>query len=339
MINKKNNSLKNYKKYHTNKINVFIHKICIPLLLITFYSIISYKKSFLINCFYFINYLLYDFFSIKSRYSIIYLQVIYLIHILFKKVYSKKTNIILHCIAWVLQIIGHRYFENNSPALLDNLYNSILFAPYLIFLETFYSKSFTEKKKHFAIHEICNQSNKTILYLGGLFQNSKKVYNPLSLSKKYNHIFITLYKLNNNVIHKIIKKIQNEPIHYIIGFSFGGSIALQLKNKLKKPIKTILISPAGFSNNSLLEKFICFFSKWMYVIYQNNKWYMIMNYPLYLNNILLTDTDFLIVSKKDWIHNSSLFLNHSNKIQIENVSHLNMISSEKTKTIIKNILV
>ena len=141
------NPLLNYKRYHNNKTNILIHKLCIPLLLVTFYSTIPYKISFLINSFYSINFLLFDVFSSKSKYSVLYLQVLYLIHILFKKKLSKQKNVSLHGIAWLLQIIGHRYFEGNSPALVDNLYESLLFGPYLIFLETFYSfkqrKSFT----------------------------------------------------------------------------------------------------------------------------------------------------------------------------------------------------
>ena len=327
------NPLINYKQYHNNKTNILIHKVCIPLLLVTFYSTIPYKFSFLINCFYSSNFLLFDVFSSKSKYCVLYLQVLYLIHILFKKKLSKRNNVFLHGIAWLLQIIGHHYFEHKLPALVDNLYESLIFGPYLIFLETFYS--FKKRNKSFTIiNKKYDPSKKTIVYIAGLFQNTKQQFSIIL--PEFNQIYITVYKYDQQIIDKIMNRLQNKQIHCIVGYSFGGSIALQLKQKQNTP--TILISPGGFVSNCLFEKCIRLFAKVMYSVYRNDKWNMIQQYPLYQNTQYLSKDDCLIVSKGDWIHNSSSFINHDRKIEFENISHSNMISIVKKQNIIQTLL-
>jgi uncharacterized membrane protein YGL010W len=134
-----------YKQYHKNNVNINIHKVFVPVLLASAYSLLP-EISLYVNMFYTTNYILFDVFSKKSVYSAVYLQAIYGVGILFET-FSYNQLLTIHGLSWILQIIGHAFFEKNSPAFLDNLYDSFLFAPYFVFLETFYPDSFKESNK------------------------------------------------------------------------------------------------------------------------------------------------------------------------------------------------
>lgn len=51
-------------------------------------------------------------------------------------------------------------------------------------------------------------------------------------------------------------KSNNLTIDYIIGYSFGGAVAINYKYKFNKDIKLILISPAIIRNNKKSKKFV-----------------------------------------------------------------------------------
>lgn len=135
-----------YKSYHRNRINIIIHQISIPFIIMTFYTIIPYSITFYIQFFYTINFFRYNIFYFKRNFFILYLQFLYITSFVLKKYFSFLTNILIHSLCWILQIIGHKYFEKNSPALVFNLYESLLVAPYFVFLETFYSYLFVQSK-------------------------------------------------------------------------------------------------------------------------------------------------------------------------------------------------
>ena len=74
------NPLIKYKAYHQDKINIVIHQACIPLLLMSFYSLVPIYLAFIVNTFYSVNYLLFDVFSRKSVYSVYYLHLLFFLH-------------------------------------------------------------------------------------------------------------------------------------------------------------------------------------------------------------------------------------------------------------------
>ena len=43
--------------------------------------------------------------------------------------------LLMHLLAWILQILGHALFENNRPAFMDNLVQSFLMAPIFVLNE------------------------------------------------------------------------------------------------------------------------------------------------------------------------------------------------------------
>lgn len=343
------NPLLKYKAYHADKTNITIHQYCIPLLLISSYSVFPIYVSIGINVFYSITYLLFDVFSKKSFHSVYYLQTIFLLHFPFKRYLSFHANITIHAISWILQIVAHKCFENNSPAFLDNLYDSFLFAPYFSFLETFYPCTFEEKKDKYTIiyKDEYDESKKSILYFAGLFQKAEVEYKDvLCHANTHNHIYINMNFYNNDIykdtLVQIMDKLCEIDIECIIGFSFGGSLSLQFKElyfeKTKKEIKTILISPAGFHSNTLLENAIKIISKYLYSLYCNDKWYMIQNYPTYQNTNRLNKKDYIIVSTSDTIHHINPIQTHENIIMIKYASHLNMIQIIKKQNILSQII-
>ncbi len=60
------NPLLKYKAYHHDKINIVIHQACVPLLLMSFYSVVPIYLAFVVNTFYSVNYLWFDVFSTIS---------------------------------------------------------------------------------------------------------------------------------------------------------------------------------------------------------------------------------------------------------------------------------
>lgn len=343
------NPLIKYKTYHTNKINIYIHQCCIPLLLLSIYSVFPIYLSVCINLFYSMTYLLFDVFSRKSIHSVYYLQTIFIFHFAFRTFLSVESNMLIHVFAWVLQIIGHKWFENNSPAFLNNLYDSFLFGPYFTFLETFYPTTFerNDVPKYTIIKNDYDASKKSIVYFAGLFQKSHVEYVNLSKDlRSYNHIYVNVNFLKNDCYKDTLSKIIEEEdlgdIECIIGFSFGGSLSLQFKElylaKYNKDLRNILISPGGFRSDTYLEQFMISVGRYLYSLFKNDKWFMISNYPYYQNTNTLTETDYLIVSTADNIHNPNLIKDHKNTLTLKHVSHSNMVSVVQKRRLILQLI-
>lgn len=355
------NPLVRYKTYHKNNVNVYIHQGCVPLLLLSIYSIPPIYVSFAANAFYSISYLMFDVFSKKSIQSVYYMQSIFLLHFLFRYLLSIRTNVFIHVLSWTLQIASHKIFEKNTPALLDNLFDSFLFAPYFTFLETFYPETFNNttllrnersinhsKEKYTIVKSGVDSSKRSIVYFAGLFQKSNVEYDAVSKDlSKFNHVYINVNFTNDDVYKETLVKIAEElegvDIECVVGFSFGGSLSLQFKQcyfeKYQKDVKTVLISPGGFESNSILEKVIRPVGSYLYSIYCNDKWYMIKNYPTYQNARKLTSTDYLIVSTGDSIHYPTQELKtHENVICLKNAQHLSMVSVVKKQHILSQLV-
>jgi hypothetical protein len=314
------------------------------MLLMTFYSIVPIYLAVVVSTFYSVNYLIFDVFSTKSIHSVYYLQSLFLVHFIFRQTLTAQSNIVIHIASWLLQIVGHKWFENNTPAFLDNLYDSFLFAPYFTFLETFYPSSFEPKEKYTIIKTDYDTSKKSIIYFAGLFQKAHLEYKGIANDLfSYNHIYINTNFANNDIykdtLVKIIDELSGLNIDCIVGFSFGGSLALQFKKiyfeKHNKIIKSVLISPAGFQSNTFVEKNIKKIGKFLYSLYCNDKWYMIQNYPTYQNTNILNDTDYTIVSTSDTIHPMEI---HQNSIVLKHASHLSMIQIIQKQKILSQLI-
>ena len=185
---------------------------------------------------------------------------------------------------------------------------------------------------------------KSIVYFSGLFQKSSKQFDYLKEKiPEYNHIYIDLNLKKEdkiqNILHLIFYELNGIDIECFIGFSFGGSLILQLKNKfIKKDINTILISPGGFYGGSIIEYFLIYISKIFYFIFKNDKWYLLSLYPIYENKFNLNRNDFLITSRSDVIHRLEYNFNIHKSIIVDNIKHFKMVKYVKNKDIILNLI-
>ena len=121
-----------YKQYHKNETNIFIHKICIPILIITFLGMCENYWCLFIFIFY--NSLYYGY----KKYDwccFLYLSILFISGILIRKILVFNQLLLLHIASWLGQFIGHLVFEKNSPALFHSFINSILWAPLAVYLE------------------------------------------------------------------------------------------------------------------------------------------------------------------------------------------------------------
>ena len=322
------------------KINTFINQICIFILIIFRFVFLPIKLSLILNIFYSFLYLFLDLFSKRSIRFLFIFQLIFIIHFIFRLYLSIYLNIFIYIISSLVKIINDKILKKNIYNF-NYLCDSSIFSPYYLYLDIFYS--YKNKPRYLVINKNYDKSKKSIIYFAGLFQKSQIEYKKFSNKLiKYNHIYVNFNFKNNDNYKETLKYLINDikelNIECIVGFSFGGSLALQFKELYKKNIKLILISPGGFDSNTFCEKIIKIFSKYAYKLYDNDKWYMINNYPKYQNKNKLMDNDYLICSLGDNIHNPSLKNKHKNLIIFKNISHTNMISNVYKKNILINIL-
>ena len=191
------------------------------------------------------------------------------------------------------------------------------------------------------------ENDDSIIIFAGLGGDAYKSFSYLDKIQKYNKIYISIPNQRGNV-YQIMEKIEaaidhllknkNSQITHIIGYSYGGLCSIVLKNQSHKYNNTqlILIAPGGFYGLTITEYVIRLFSKILYVIYPSNYCKMITNYPLYWNKYKLSDSDILIVSESDAIHNSKAFKNNQNNQNTVIYSKKKDVGHYQIKKIIKN---
>jgi len=147
-----------YGAYHSTIGNQIIHVIFVPILLITAFSLLSFvpllmrpvklvwfaSSYFHTNTPLFIGYLLMypatyiyiDFFSGLTWLpmgAFVWIMAMYLVDTM---KCSLATLALVHICSWLTQFVGHAIIEKRQPALVDNLYNSIVLAPFFVWFET-----------------------------------------------------------------------------------------------------------------------------------------------------------------------------------------------------------
>lgn len=154
------NELNFYNSYHLHPINKLIHTICIPLLMfatLNFFSLFKivgtrmsgFPNKLIIS----LDTLLYNFYIFLYTYKFyanqswfqfiltnIFMFTVFMYSYYFRlvnNIYDSKTsrisrwqknNIKIFIFAWLLQFLGH-YIEGNSPAFIDGLKQTFLYAP------------------------------------------------------------------------------------------------------------------------------------------------------------------------------------------------------------------
>ncbi|ODV77282.1 DUF962-domain-containing protein [Suhomyces tanzawaensis NRRL Y-17324] len=139
-----------YKSYHFNRVNVIIHTICIPIILTTIVTAlttinISDQHPFLnvgtaFTVAYGIYYTLLDTpVGLPVFSGLVYINYAIKEHYLSLDALQKsqfvKSALTLHVLAWLAQFYGHGVHEKRAPALLDNLLQALVLAPFFVVYE------------------------------------------------------------------------------------------------------------------------------------------------------------------------------------------------------------
>ena len=142
LIESYNKKLYFYNNYHKNNINKLLHLIGIPMIVwSTFLG--THKFKIYRTRLSFVLYLIYSYYYVKmNKYtgslSVIFYYLIYNNSLnLYKKIKNNNTKIIKYVgltqlLAWFMQFFGHKYFENNKPALFKGFKDSFTIAPLFV---------------------------------------------------------------------------------------------------------------------------------------------------------------------------------------------------------------
>lgn len=150
--------LRFYGAYHHNPVNIAIHIICVPIILLTAFLLATNTGTLIplpewatlphlelnlgtIACLtYCALYILLEPVAGTGLSLLLLLGTAagdYLV-----KQYGMTANqyaIGAHVVSWIAQFIGHGKFEGRAPALLDNLFQAFFLAPLFVWLETLFA--------------------------------------------------------------------------------------------------------------------------------------------------------------------------------------------------------
>ncbi|PPR03873.1 hypothetical protein CVT26_000871 [Gymnopilus dilepis] len=149
-----------YGAYHSNKVNILIHIICVPMIVWTFQALVAPLPvpDFLPTYHYALNdYMLFEV-NYASIMGAIYLAYYFilepvaalsytpqmLVTVLTATAFSKTPGYVttaatVHAFSWIAQFLGHGLAEGRAPALLDNLLGAVVLAPFFVHLEILYA--------------------------------------------------------------------------------------------------------------------------------------------------------------------------------------------------------
>ncbi|KAF5393560.1 hypothetical protein D9757_000254 [Collybiopsis confluens] len=149
-----------YGAYHSNKYNILIHVICVPLIMWSAQVFLASvpRPSFLPEYHHEFNkYLVFDvnyatvLVALYEAYYLILEPAAALLYapqfalsLLTAIAFSQNQDhltipIAMHTLGWIAQFIGHGVAEKRAPALLDNLIGAIVLAPFFVHLETLFA--------------------------------------------------------------------------------------------------------------------------------------------------------------------------------------------------------
>ncbi|ODV94133.1 hypothetical protein PACTADRAFT_17865 [Pachysolen tannophilus NRRL Y-2460] len=164
-----------YRAYHYDKVNLAIHLICIPLILFSTVGILSSVQfgEFIIipnfineSAILFLKQYCFNLgFLLISSFSIFYILLDQLIGFIFLPVFLSISFKIIELyqlypastvvqyssavfvMSWLAQFIGHGFFEHRAPALLDNLLQALVLAPFFVCFEIVFFLGFRKDLK------------------------------------------------------------------------------------------------------------------------------------------------------------------------------------------------
>ena len=133
-----------YKQYHNHPMNRAIHMVCIPGISWSICLFLTSINGFFLSSLYaMIYYYYFNKYELTTSHHYDYLLIcaflysIWILAVLYRSFglepYFVAGSVFIG--SWIMQFVGHYYFENNRPALLDSLHQSFLMAPLFVYLE------------------------------------------------------------------------------------------------------------------------------------------------------------------------------------------------------------
>ncbi|QLL32923.1 hypothetical protein HG536_0D04450 [Torulaspora globosa] len=139
--------LRFYKSYHRQKANVAIHAVFVPTILFAtmcmLHRVELYRGTTLTHVFtlgYSVYYLL-----LSLPVGLLATGILVLANVALDRKWvhmSLASELALFVLGWVCQFTGHAFFEKKRPALVDNLLQSLVLAPYFILFELLFKLGF-----------------------------------------------------------------------------------------------------------------------------------------------------------------------------------------------------
>ncbi|RCK66726.1 hypothetical protein Cantr_03390 [Candida viswanathii] len=139
-----------YRSYHFNQTNVTIHLICIPIILLSTIAFLSplhplssspvFNLGTLLAWSYGAYYVLLDW-KVGVPAASVLVSFAYYIGNVYRGLSDAgkdefiKVAVGLHVLSWLAQFYGHGVHEKRAPALLDNLLQALVLAPYFVAFE------------------------------------------------------------------------------------------------------------------------------------------------------------------------------------------------------------
>ncbi|KAF2099688.1 DUF962-domain-containing protein [Rhizodiscina lignyota] len=154
-----------YGSYHHNPVNVWIHIVCVPIILMSILLLLTNTPSLPLPSWLSFPHLPLNVGTFGAvLYSSLYILMEPVVgglmapliiggtaysHYL-TQTYGKPVNIaatVIQAISWILQFIGHGKFEGRAPALLDNLVQALFLAPFFVFFEVMFMLGYRPELK------------------------------------------------------------------------------------------------------------------------------------------------------------------------------------------------
>ncbi|KAJ2909469.1 hypothetical protein GGI21_001854 [Coemansia aciculifera] len=155
-----------YGEYHANKVNVAIHMVCVPIImwctlglttwmtphaLFTYPEFISTLLSHIpgpaplanVSTLAMLGFTAF-YIGLEQVAGLLTVPILYAFLVTSQTVVLETPNgiqivLALFAVCWIAQFVGHGVFERRAPALLDNLMQALVMAPFFVFLELLFA--------------------------------------------------------------------------------------------------------------------------------------------------------------------------------------------------------
>ncbi|KND90164.1 putative endoplasmic reticulum membrane protein [Tolypocladium ophioglossoides CBS 100239] len=153
-----------YGAYHHNSVNVAIHMVCVPLILVSAFCMATYTGTLIHTpAWLAVPYLDLNLGTIAALlYAALYVllepvagfvlaafcvgSAAFANHLRMEDSgLTFQVALAVHVVSWIAQFVGHGAFEGRAPALLDNLVQALFLAPMFVWLEVLFKLGYRKE--------------------------------------------------------------------------------------------------------------------------------------------------------------------------------------------------